>query len=109
MKIYASKPLPPADELVKILNKEFSPRYSSKLFGLGKEKTIMVKASTLVGTQISIRNNEITVQGTVSPIIPVIAMTELVAIFVLFLGWFSREPWKKLEREVAVFLQQRYN
>jgi hypothetical protein len=113
MKVYASKTLPSTQELVRILNQEFSGRYSCRLFGLGKEKTIMVRASTFVGTQISIHGNEITVQGT-PPSIPAgyiltfIGLTELVLVLVALLGLGSGSSFKKLEKEIAVFLYQQY-
>jgi hypothetical protein len=108
MKVYASKPLPSVQELVEILNQHFSGHYSSKLFGLGKDKTIMVRQSSFVAAQITIRNNEITVQGAPSSILAVIGMTELAFVFIFFLGWVLRSPWKKLEKEVAVFLHEKY-
>jgi hypothetical protein len=109
MKVYASKPLPAAKELAEILNQEFSGRYSSRLYGLGSDKTIMVRESTFVGAQISIRENEITVQGVPSQILTVISMTELAVVLIFFLGWVFNASWKKLEREIAVFLHHKYN
>ncbi len=44
MKIQASKELPSITELVEILQKEFKDKYSCKLFGLGKDKTIMLSS-----------------------------------------------------------------
>ncbi len=109
MKILASKELPSTKDLADILQKEFSNRYTCKLFGLGKDKTILVKQSAFVSTQITIRDNEITVQGMPSQFLAVISMTELAAVMILFLGWVLRAPWKQLEKEVAVFLHQRYH
>ncbi|HPM30884.1 MAG TPA: hypothetical protein PLJ60_11175 [Chryseolinea sp.] len=109
MKILASKELPSTKDLADILQKEFSNRYSCKLFGLGKDKTILVKQSAFVSTQITIRGNEITVQGMPSQFLAVIGMTEGAVLMILFLGWVLRAPWKKLEKEVAVFLHERYH
>lgn len=108
MKIVATKVLPSNQELVEILQKKFGDRYSVKLFGWGNHKTVMVRESAFVSAQISFYNNEITVQGMPSPIIPIIGSTELAVVFVFFLGWLHRAPWKKLEKEVAVFLHQQY-
>jgi len=108
MKILASKQLPSTPELVEILQKEFNDRYACNLFGLGKDKTILVRQSTFVSAQITIRGNEITVQGMPSQFLAIISMTELAAVMILFLGWMLRAPWKGLEKEVAVFLHQRY-
>ena len=109
MKILASKEIPSTTELAETLQKEFNGRYSCKLFGLGKDKTILVRQSPFVSTQITIRGNEITVQGMPSQFLAVISMTELAAFMILFLGWVLRAPWKSLEKEVAVFLYQRYH
>jgi hypothetical protein len=108
MKIRASKAVPATQELVKILQDEFGGRYSCKLFGFGRDKTILVKQSLFVSTQITIRGNEISVQGMPSQFVAVIGMTEFAAVMVLFLGWVLRAPWKELEKEVASFLHQRY-
>lgn len=109
MKIVASKALPSNQELVEILQKKFGDRYSCKLFGWGKHKTVMVRESVFVSTQISLNNNEITVQGMPSPILTIIGLTELVVVLLLFMGWVYRKPWQKLEKEVALFLHQQYS
>ncbi len=43
-----------------------------------------------------------------SQFLAVIGMTELAAVMILFLGWMLRAPGKGLEKEVAIFLHQRY-
>lgn len=109
MKISTTKTLPSTTELAEILQQDFAGRFSCKLYGLGKDKTIVVNESTFVGAQISISNNEITIQGMPAPIIPLISMTELAAVLIFFLGWFFRKPWVKLEKEIAVYLHHKYN
>lgn len=109
MKIYTSNSLPETQAVLELLRKQFGHRYSCELFGLGKDKTIMVRQSAFVAAQVTIRQNEITVQGMPSQIIPVIGMTELAIVLVPFLGWLIKAPWKKIEREVATFLQQSFN
>ena len=88
MQIVTAKTLPSAADLVNILQKEFSPHYSYKLFGLG-QKSILVGKSTLVGAQISLRANEITIQASypsiLGGILTTLGLTELgVLLFPLF-------------------------
>ena len=108
MKIVASKALPSQPELVEILQKKFGDRYSSKLFGWGNHKTVMVRQSAFVSAQISVDNNEITVQGMPSPMLALIGLTELAVVFLFFMGWLFQKPWQKLEKEVAVFFHKLY-
>jgi hypothetical protein len=108
MKVVTSKALPSTQELAEIIQKEFSGQYTCKLFGLGQNKTIMVRQSLFSGAQISLRANEITIQGMPSPVLTVISMTELAAMLVFCLDWVLSTPWKKLEKEIAVFLHKKY-
>lgn len=112
MKISTSKNLPSAAELITILKQEFSERYSYKLFGLGREKTILVGESTFIGAQISMGENEMTIQGA-PPSLPAayfvsfLGMTELAFLLLAFLG--SASKMKALEKDIAIFLKAKYN
>lgn len=113
MKISTSKNLPSAAELIAILKQEFSERYSFKLFGLGKEKTILVGESTFIGAQISIGENEMTIQGA-TPSLPAafisfLAITEFAFLLLAFLGLSSGSKMRTLEKKIAIFLKARYN
>lgn len=108
MKVVTSKALPSTQELAEIIQKEFSGRYTCKLFGLGQHKTIMVRQSPFSGAQISLRANEITIQGVPSQVLAVISLTELAAVLIFCLDWVLNAPWKKLEKEIAVFLHRKY-
>ncbi len=64
MIVQTKEETPKVEELIQTLKKEFSHRYSYSLFGLGLDKTIMVRQSAFVGAQITIRESEIMVDGT---------------------------------------------
>jgi hypothetical protein len=103
---------PPAKELMKLLRSEL-PAYSYSLYGLGKEKTIMVSKSTSVGAQISIRENEITIQGTLPPpvayFVSFLGFTEFAFLLMFLLGLSAPSKIKELERELTIFLKKRYD
>jgi hypothetical protein len=115
MQITTTKPLPSMAELVEILKREFSSHYSYKLFGLGR-KSMIIGKSILIGAQISIRDNQITIQATppsvVGGILSVFASTEL-AVFVLPLFFLQGLPLfsqkSEFEKEIATYLNHKYN
>ncbi|MEM6830821.1 MAG: hypothetical protein AAF551_09920 [Bacteroidota bacterium] len=114
MRIQVSKKLPPIEELVKILRQEFSGRYSYRLFGLGK-RSILVGQSTLIGAEICIGEQEVSI--TSSPpsifagILHVLALTELAVLFIPVVmreGLPSKSKGVALEKEIGLFLVQKY-
>ena len=115
MRIITSKTPPSTTELAEILNREFSKHYSYKLFGLW-EKSIIVGKSTLVGAQISIGDNEFTIQATAPSIagniLSVLGFAELgLLLLPLFFGEGLplSSQWRELEREIGLFLKHKYN
>ncbi|SFT50939.1 hypothetical protein SAMN04489724_1066 [Algoriphagus locisalis] len=106
---------PPSNaELLSFLKSELPTDYTSKLFGLG-HKSIIVQKSTFLGVQISNRENEISIIA--SPpsygggLLSGLAMTEL-AIVILPIFWFtgaSPSRFRKLEKEVAGLIKDKYN
>jgi hypothetical protein len=115
MRIHLSKPLPPASELAEVLRQEFSDRYAYQLFGLGNAKTIIVGKTTWIGAQISVRENEISIQGTppsvLAGLLSFLGLTELGVCLVLFMGKFWNIPsqWRQFEKEIGLFLKQKYS
>jgi hypothetical protein len=114
MKIQTSKNLPAAAELIEILKQEFSDGYSYTLFGLGKHKTVLVGESTFIGAQISIGENEMTIQGA-PPSLPAayfvsfFAITEFAFFLFAWLGLSSGSKMRRLEKDLAVFLKNKFN
>lgn len=116
MKISVSGSLPPANELVSVLNDAFVPRYSFRTFGIGLEKTIMARKSLLVGLQVSITDNQIHFQRTAptiaSSLFSFMMLTELVVflilpVLIIFEG-FKRDPYKEMAKEIGFFLRDKY-
>lgn len=111
MRISTSKTPPSTRELAEILKREFSGRYSYKLSGLGSDKVIMVRKSTFVGAQISKTGNAITIEGSFHP--------SSAASFLYFFDCLITEgavlafsfgsKCKEFEKEIAVFLNRKYN
>lgn len=108
---------PPTDELVQVLNDKFNPRYSFELFGLGENKTIMARKSTLVGLQISNRDKEMYFQRTAPTIagsaFSFMMLTELAIVFIIplliiFKG-FTKDPYKEMAKEIGFFLKEKYS
>jgi hypothetical protein len=114
MRISTTKTPPPAKDLMEILKREFSGRYSYTLFGLG-EKSVIVGKSTFVGAQISVKGNEITIQATPPSVwaglLSFIGLTELgfVLIFFVVKYWALPTDWKGLEKEIGLFLKHKYS
>ena len=109
MRIFTLQTTPSTQELAKTLKQEFSDQYSYDLFGLDKEKSIIVSKSIFVGVQISKKNNEITLQG----------MPASVPTWLLYLAdiittggivsLIFRSSWIKFENEIRSFLMKKYN
>ena len=108
MRILATKALPSAKELAAILKKEFSDKYSYELFGLGPNKSILMKKTFFVGAQISINENSITIDG-MPPSASASFIAMVLQVFANLFIVFALLPYKKLEKEIGVFLSNRYN
>lgn len=108
MNLLTSKTPPSANELIEILKREFSDQYTYQIFGIGNEKSILVKKSFFVGAQISKRENEFTIDG----IHPSVS-SSLIALLLQVLGnlyiLFSPSPYRKFEKEIGLFLKRKYN
>jgi hypothetical protein len=85
--------------------KEAFPRYSLKPFGFEKNESILIAKSWFIGAQISKRDNQITIQGTPPTFLAGIT------VFILSLAGFASytTEFKKLEKEVASLLHQKFN
>ena len=114
MIIPTSRKTPQLQELSKVLTEEFSDQYSYKLFGLGSEKSIVVRKSMLVGVQITPRENEIRVDGTI-PSVAISFFSALIAFALSTLGiirsasFIPLLPSRNLENEIADFLKRKYD
>ncbi len=101
-------------DLLRFLENELPSGYTSKLFGLG-DKSIIVQKSTFLGVQLTVRENEISIIASapsyVGGLLSGLAMTEL-AVVILPIFWLtgaSPSGFRKLEKEVAILLKEKYN
>jgi len=63
MKVITIEQDPSIEEIARVLEQEFSSKYSYSFFGLGDNQTIIVRKSEFVGAQISKSGNQITVHA----------------------------------------------
>lgn len=108
------KSTPTNEELMSVLRQKLSGEYSVREFGLGK-KTVMIKRSTMVGVQITVRQNEISVHES-SPsvaggILSSLAMIEWAGLLIHVFGIVGAVPAKSqsFEKEVARLIHENYN
>ena len=103
MIIQPSSTLPTIHELIQELQNEFSDLHQFKIFGLGSQKSILVKKSVWVGVQINIRENDILIDGSFPNIVTSSFMTLLSQCAIAPVN-----KWFELEKEVSGFLMNRY-
>lgn len=89
------------------LKQEFSKEYSYGLFGLGSEKSVFVRKSAFVGAQITKKENGLAIQSC-------FPLTVINWFFSLVLSLYASgamlmwtSSYKKLEKEIALFLKER--
>ncbi len=108
MKIQSKTEIPSSVELMEALKQEYSHKYDIRLYGIGDDKTIIVRKSFFVGAQITRDRNEITIDGiapsALASLISIL-LQQLANLFILF----SPSRYKKFIVELAVFLNNKYN
>ncbi|MEO9871202.1 hypothetical protein [Ekhidna sp.] len=108
-----SKKAPPIKELTEILKQRFSNQYSIKTFGLGN-KNILITKSTLVGAEISVNENEISVDShsTFEKVSRTLGyITGFILFFLPFMireGSNSEARYRELELEIGYFLKRKF-
>ena len=108
MNISSTKTLPSSKELIEILKREFSDKYSYEQYGVGANKSILVRKSYFVGVQISKYDNELTIDAiapSVSASLIRMLMENLANLFIVF----SSLSYKSFEKEMALFLKKKFN
>ena len=115
MRIKLSKRLPSVKELSRILNDRFSDSYSVKTFGMGG-KNILIGKSTLVGAEVSVDKNEVSISwsppSVFGGILLSLGLSELIILLLPFLVRERFSPntsYRKMEKEIGTFLYSRYN
>ena len=112
MRIEFSKPLPSIKALTTLLKTRFSNQYTVRNYGLGQQ-SIIVGKSTLVGAQISVDKNEISIDWTpptaIGSLLMFLGITEFAVIFLPFLLKESAAypPHSvALQKEIGTFLKK---
>ena len=108
MKIRTTSRTPKSKEIADLLNSKLS-RGSAKLFGLNCYKTVMVKTSPFVGVQITKRNKELTIEGSLPSVFAsVLSSLLMIEGFMYLFEILFHKQWKNLETEVAAVLSDQY-
>lgn len=110
MRTLTIKKSPSTDELVEALQKGLPNDFSYALFGLGREKSIVIRKSFFVGAQVSKRGNDISIEG-MSPSRAswLLAFLDMLISDRLVSAVFFGSAWEKLEKEIAVILKREYD
>ncbi|MEM9325776.1 MAG: hypothetical protein AAGA85_08975 [Bacteroidota bacterium] len=118
MKIQLSKAAPTAKDLLDRLKKRFSNQYAVEASGWSQER-IVIKESYLVGAEVSIREQEISIESARASKFERIAtgLGYLTAFILFFIPFMVRESqtaqsrpkYKALELEIGNFLKQEFN
>lgn len=108
MQVLTTKTLPSTKELIEILKREFSDKYTYEPFGLGANKSILVRKSYFVGVQILKNDNVLNIDG-ISPSVSASLFRVLLEVLANLFIIFSSSSYKRLEKEITVFIKKKYN
>ena len=103
MKVFTIEQAPSIEEIARILEQEFTSKYTYSIFGLSK--SVIVRKSDFVGAQISKSGNQLTVHAQ-SPNLLLSFLDPLTGINVM--GALFNSPLKKLEADLVTFLKNKY-
>jgi hypothetical protein len=106
MKVFTINQNPSSEEIAQTLEEEFSSKYSYSFFGLGRDRSVVVRKSEFVGAEVSKIGNEITVHAMTPNLLLSFLDPFLTGLNVL--GALNYAPLKKLEAELVVFLKEKY-
>ena len=114
MRIQVSKKLPSVSELVRILKSELPTHYSCKPFGIGK-KTILIGRSTLVGAEVSINKNHVSISSSPPSVFASFLLSLAFAETVILLlpiifgeGLPGPSKYLELEKEIGLLIRNMY-
>lgn len=104
MKVFTIEKDPSLEDMVKILEQEFSSKYAYRFFGVGLHKSVIVRKSEFVGAQITKSGNRITVHAAS----PNLLLSFVDPLLMNVIGAMFNAPLKKLEGDLVVFLKNKY-
>jgi hypothetical protein len=105
MKAFTIKQDPSTEEIAHALEHGFSSKYSYSFFGVGENRSVIVKKSELVGAQISTSRNRMTVHA----MPPNLLLSSLDAVLTGLISAVSYSSLTKLEKDLTVFLRSKYS
>lgn len=105
MQVFKIEHDPSSEDIILALREEFSSKYSYIFFGVGENRTIIVKKSELVGAQISKSGNQMTVHA----MSPNLLLSSLDAVLTGVISAFSYASLNKLEKDLVIFLKEKYS
>ncbi|WP_017730463.1 hypothetical protein [Nafulsella turpanensis] len=97
------------EELLESLKGEFSDKYSYSLFGLGSEKSIIIRQSAFIGAQISKSEKGFSIQALMPLSVTNWFFSLLLSMYASGAMFMWMSPYKKLEKNIALFLKNKYN
>ena len=106
MKVFKIEQDPSSEEIAQTLEQEFSSKYSYSFFGVGENKTVIVRKSEFIGAQISKSGNQITVHAQ-SPNVLLSFLDPLIGINIVRSVFNS--SFKNLEADLVMFLKGKYS
>lgn len=108
MKIRTVSRTPKSKEIADLLNAKLS-KGSARLFGMNCYKTVMVKKSPFVGVQITRRNQELIIEGSLPSVFAsILSSLLMIEGFMYLFEIIFHNEWKNLETEVAAVLANQY-
>ena len=95
MIIELNRPAPPMKQLMQMLQSDLGNEYSYKWFGV-KQDSILIGKSFFYGAQISVHDNQISIQhsppSVLAGFISTLAMTELAVLMIPFISYWCGIP-----------------
>jgi len=107
MKVFTIEQDPSIEEIAQTIKQEFSSAFSYSFFGLGKNRSIVVRKSEFVGAQVSKSGNQITVYAT-SPNL-LLSFLDPFLTGLNIVGTLFHAPLKKIEEDLVIFLKKKYS
>ena len=104
MKVFEINQDPSVEDIARMLKHEFS--YNSySYFGIGKNKSVVVRKSEFVGAQISRSRNRITVHA----MSPNLLLSSIDILLSGLIGAVNYSSLIRLEKDLVIFLKSKYS
>ena len=105
MKVFEINQDPSVEDIARMLKHEFSDNNSYSYFGIGENKSVVVRKSEFVGAQISRSGNRITVYA----MSPNLLLSSIDILLSGLIGAVNYSSLIKLEKDLVIFLKSKYS